>query len=229
MTGPSTSRAIACTDSKSPGEVIGKPASMMSTPSRASWWAISSFSCGSARCPATARRRAASCRRSGRAPARCAPGVGDVSTVTHVVPRFLSRSRLPASLRWYAATRPPRAIPPEGGAGEAEGTRAGTTSTAQISTTRREATTGSPNCRQDHRDGHLRGEDDLADVAPFGDHVVRGAGFLEGERAGDDGLDGAVVDQLLQRRRSRARASPRSWERRVACSARSRPWRRTSA
>ncbi len=45
ITGPSTSRAIACTASKSPGEVIGKPASMMSTPRRASWWAISSFSC----------------------------------------------------------------------------------------------------------------------------------------------------------------------------------------
>src|ERR1022692_1721266 len=45
MTGPSTSREMACTDSKSPGEVIGKPASMMSTPRRANWWAISSFSC----------------------------------------------------------------------------------------------------------------------------------------------------------------------------------------
>src|SRR4051812_3772539 len=44
MTGPSTCRAIACTASKSPGLVIGKPASMMSTPSRASWVAISSFS-----------------------------------------------------------------------------------------------------------------------------------------------------------------------------------------
>jgi len=44
MIGPSTSRAIASTASKSPGEVIGKPASMMSTPSRASWWAISTFS-----------------------------------------------------------------------------------------------------------------------------------------------------------------------------------------
>ena len=32
ITGPSTSRAIACTDSKSPGEVIGKPASITSTP-----------------------------------------------------------------------------------------------------------------------------------------------------------------------------------------------------
>src|SRR5271154_143264 len=45
ITGPSTSRAIACTDSKSPGEVIGKPASITSTPNRESWWAISSFSC----------------------------------------------------------------------------------------------------------------------------------------------------------------------------------------
>src|SRR5690242_5001106 len=44
-TGPWTSRAMACTASKSPGEAIGKPASMMSTPRRASWWAISSFSC----------------------------------------------------------------------------------------------------------------------------------------------------------------------------------------
>src|SRR5215212_1931462 len=44
MTGPCTSRAMVCTASKSPGEVIGKPASMMSTPSRASCCAISSFS-----------------------------------------------------------------------------------------------------------------------------------------------------------------------------------------
>ena len=44
ITGPSTSRAIASTASKSPGEVIGKPASITSTPSRASCWAISTFS-----------------------------------------------------------------------------------------------------------------------------------------------------------------------------------------
>src|SRR5215212_2118274 len=44
MTGPSTSRAIAWTASKSPGDVIGNPASMMSTPSRASCSAISTFS-----------------------------------------------------------------------------------------------------------------------------------------------------------------------------------------
>ena len=44
ITGPSTPREIASTASKSPGEVIGKPASITSTPSRASCWAISTFS-----------------------------------------------------------------------------------------------------------------------------------------------------------------------------------------
>ena len=44
ITGPSTARAIAWTASKSPGEVIGKPASITSTPSRASCLAISTFS-----------------------------------------------------------------------------------------------------------------------------------------------------------------------------------------
>ena len=44
-TGPETVRAIASTASKSPGEVIGKPASITSTPSRASCVAISTFSC----------------------------------------------------------------------------------------------------------------------------------------------------------------------------------------
>ena len=44
ITGPSTRREISWTASKSPGEVIGKPASITSTPSRASCWAISTFS-----------------------------------------------------------------------------------------------------------------------------------------------------------------------------------------
>jgi len=44
MRGPSTSPAMALTASKSSGEAMGKPASMMSTPSLASWRAISSFS-----------------------------------------------------------------------------------------------------------------------------------------------------------------------------------------
>ena len=44
MTGPSTFWAIPLTASKSPGEAIGKPASITSTPRRASCWAISTFS-----------------------------------------------------------------------------------------------------------------------------------------------------------------------------------------
>ena len=44
ITGPSTTREIFWTASKSPGEVIGKPASITSTPRRASCWAISTFS-----------------------------------------------------------------------------------------------------------------------------------------------------------------------------------------
>src|SRR3954447_9076675 len=44
ITGPRTSLAIACTAWKSPGEAIGKPASMTSTPRRASCCAISTFS-----------------------------------------------------------------------------------------------------------------------------------------------------------------------------------------
>jgi len=44
MTGPATWRAMACTASKSPGEAIGKPASMMSTPRSLSARATSSFS-----------------------------------------------------------------------------------------------------------------------------------------------------------------------------------------
>src|SRR3954452_22110267 len=51
MTGPSTSRAIACTAWKSPGEAIGNPASMTLTPRRASWWAISTFSAGFSEIP----------------------------------------------------------------------------------------------------------------------------------------------------------------------------------
>jgi hypothetical protein len=42
--GPATSEAMRDTDSKSPSEVIGNPASMTSTLRRASWWATSTFS-----------------------------------------------------------------------------------------------------------------------------------------------------------------------------------------
>src|SRR6202789_1162971 len=41
---PLTSFAIVRTDSKSPEEAMGNPASMISTPRVASWWAMRSFS-----------------------------------------------------------------------------------------------------------------------------------------------------------------------------------------
>ena len=66
---------------------------------------------------ATARRRAASCRRS---------VLGLLSLSCSAMP-FLSVSPPALLLCWFAATRPPRAIPPEGGGGEGAG-RAGTAS-----------------------------------------------------------------------------------------------------
>ena len=125
-TGPLTVRAIACTASKSPGEVIGNPASITSTPSRASWRAISTFSCGVQRDP----------RRLLAVPQR---RVEDLDPLVLLRPlrlarrrRFDQRSsadsfslvgRIPLSL---AAIAPPSAIPPGGGGeGEARGWSAG--------------------------------------------------------------------------------------------------------
>ncbi len=51
ITGPSTEVAMACTDSKSPWLAMGKPASMTSTPRRASCSAISTFSPWSSEMP----------------------------------------------------------------------------------------------------------------------------------------------------------------------------------
>ncbi len=51
MTGPRTAFAIASTESKSPSDAIGNPASITSTPSRASCSAISSFSATSREMP----------------------------------------------------------------------------------------------------------------------------------------------------------------------------------
>ncbi|OPZ98812.1 MAG: hypothetical protein BWY71_01156 [Planctomycetes bacterium ADurb.Bin412] len=44
ITGPCTCRLMSCTASNWPGELTGNPASIISTPSRASCWATSSFS-----------------------------------------------------------------------------------------------------------------------------------------------------------------------------------------
>jgi hypothetical protein len=89
---------------------------------------------------------------------------------------------LPFLSAWYAATRPPRVIPPEGGAGEAREASSATTSAREGSTGRRT------------RQARSGDEHDLADVAPLGDHRLRGAGALEGEVAGNDRFDGAVVE-----------------------------------
>src|SRR4051794_23656522 len=107
MTGPSTSRAIAWTASKSPGEVIGKPASMMSTPSRESWSAISTFSGLLSAMPGD-----------------CSPSR---SVVSKIRTRFASSlmGLLPSGLSSLLLLgsrlqRPPRITPP-GGGGEGEG------------------------------------------------------------------------------------------------------------
>ncbi len=78
MTGPSTWRAIVCTASKSPGLAMGKPASMMSTPSRASCWAISSFSLAFSEMP------------------------GDCSPSRRVVSKICTRSMVRCSFWWSA-------------------------------------------------------------------------------------------------------------------------------
>ena len=120
MTGPCTSRAIAWTASKSPGEAIGKPASMMSTPRRESWWAISSFSCLFSEMPGD-----------------CSPSRSVVSKIRTRSARRLSVMSFPFFVSTcaspvLAATRPPRVIPPEGGEGEVAGRDCGTSSRSRV-------------------------------------------------------------------------------------------------
>ena len=109
-----TVREIACTASKSPGEVIGNPASITSTPRRASCWAISSFSCVFSEIPGD-----------------CSPSrsvVSKISTGWDCQAVALSLLLISVSLllgAGFAATcGRPRAIPPEGG-GEEVGDRGG--------------------------------------------------------------------------------------------------------
>ena len=201
MTGPSTSRAIACTDSKSPGEVIGKPASMTSTPSRASWWAISSFSCLFSEIPGdcSPSRRVVSKIRTRVCSARRRRGVAAAlcrSCRSHAP----SRSRLPLPLCWvcgYAAAT--RYSPRGGGAGEARGRELERHLRRRLAPARRArlAPTSSSTRRRSTTLPTLRRSVIMS---------VRGAGFLEAERARDDRLDRAVVEQLAQRLDPRLRA-----------------------
>src|ERR1019366_6675422 len=97
-------------------------------------------------------------------------------------------------LCWYAATRPPRAIPHEGGAGEARKASCETTSDAQRSTAALEG-------RVRRRPSTVSGcEHDLAHVAPLDDHALRLTGPLAREHLGDDRFDRGVVEHLAQRR-----------------------------
>src|SRR3954468_4359320 len=106
--GPSTSRAIAWTASKSPGLVIGKPASTTSTPRRASCWAISSFSAVFSEMPGD-----------------CSPSRSVVSKLSTRLGSMLGSPSSVLLRAVFAATRPPRAIPPEGGGEEGEGQAGG--------------------------------------------------------------------------------------------------------
>src|SRR4051795_2487468 len=122
ITGPWTLRAIAWTASKSPGDVIGNPASITSTPSRASWWAISSFSCVFREMPGD-----------------CSPSrsvVSNSSTRLGSMSSLLLLGSNVASPDWFAAQRPPRVIPPEGGGGEVEGRARTTCSPGRLSADR---------------------------------------------------------------------------------------------
>ena len=136
MTGPSTSRAIACDRLEVAGRgdreagldhVDAEPRQLVGD--------LELFLACSARSPATARRRAASCRRSGRGSGSLRRASG-VAVGAEVLMSFvlLLCSRLPFLSAGYAATRPPRAIPPEGGAGEGREARTATTSATEGST-----------------------------------------------------------------------------------------------
>src|SRR5918997_1455765 len=179
MTGPCTSRAIACTASKSPGELIGKPASMMSTPRRASCCAISSFSCLLSEIP------------------------GDCSPSRRVVSKIFTRSDslrstscscsllLPGS-PWACGWRPPRVIPPEGGE---EGEGAG-----RPGTTWREKRTGSsarPAVADDLAAGHpvaAAHERSIAPGAAAHDVAVR---YPVGAEAGGDLITSRAAAQVV--------------------------------
>ena len=96
MIGPRTAFAIASTESKSPSDAIGNPASITSTPRRASCSAISSFSVTSREMP------------------------GDCSPSRRVVSKILTVSMFVRSLLWVvganrATKNPPGPLAPEGG------------------------------------------------------------------------------------------------------------------
>src|SRR5271165_4667394 len=180
ITGPSTSRAIAWTASKSPGEVIGKPASITSTPRRASWWAISSFSCLFSEIPGdcSPSRRVVSKIRT-----RCASLACSEVLMSFVLLLCLAvaSSLLDMRLRGRHAL-----FPPEGEQEELQKREVKRHPAAQTSTARPD------------RQARSRHEHDLADVPALCDHRLRRAGVLEAEIARHDRPDRPVVQHLLQ-------------------------------
>src|SRR5215207_8576634 len=185
ITGPCTSRAMAWTASKSPGEEIGKPASITSTPRRASWCAISSFSCLLSEIP------------------------GDCSPSRRVVSKIFTRSFSLRSMslllrRWPSSHA--LVHPPKGRSGESR-------RPARANTQRRvpavlsglpvyiAAKSDSP--RPLHRSER---QHDLANVVALVHVAVRRGAVVEAELPGHDRSQAAVgdpvaerVDQLLQR------------------------------
>src|SRR3954447_15315689 len=165
ITGPCTPRAIARAAWKSPGEAIGKPASITSTPSRASWCAISSFSFLFSEMPGD-----------------CSPSRSVVSKIrTWSVPSFMRSLSVPylrSPRDRFAAQRPPRAIPPEGGEGEVGGGRG------------RSACAG----------WSLHRQDNLPHVLPVGKQAVCVRGLLERKRLVHDRPQPALLDPAAQGR-----------------------------
>src|ERR1700744_4987976 len=106
MIGPSTVRAMAWTASKSPGEVIGNPASMTSTPRRASCWAISSFSCVLSEMPGD-------CSPSRSVVSKISTRLGSSGGVMSLPLLARTRTLLGAVVRGYV--RPPTRYSPRGG------------------------------------------------------------------------------------------------------------------
>ncbi len=182
ITGPCTSRAIACTDSKSPGEVIGKPASITSTPRRESWCAISTFSCAVER---DARGLLAVAKRRVEDPYP----VLLAAFVAHVVALFFVLPAFPLSLRLAAATR----YSPRGGRRRRR-RRSGTATTSRKILARSQ----SPSQLEDH----------LADVLA-GVQVAVGIGaLLEREGPRHHRPQPALVDPRAAAVRCTPRATP---------------------
>ena len=154
---------------------------MTSTPRRASWWAISSFSCVFSEMPGD-----------------CSPSRSVVSKISTRFGRPIGRVVLPCGSSFsdflggrLRLSRPPTRYSPRGGGGEVEG-RAGTTRCVSVAT---------ESARRRVRSGD---EDDLADVRALGEDPVRLAGAVERH-----GLVRRRAHRAVRRSARAERADPR--------------------